>query len=155
MSGLNAVLTVTRWLKCFILSADSRSFNSVCPTRTIWSNFSRSVSRFDRRRSSSRVSSERSWASSTIMITSLPREAEESRKSLKALSISFLFLPFMGTFKSSRTAMINSSGVSLGVSTSAISALSCHSSMNTFRIVVLPVPGSPVARKKPSFCVTA
>ena len=111
----------------------------------IFKSLSFSVSKLDKRRSSSRVSFGRFCASSIIITAFLPSEPISIKKSRSFAKRAFLVSDLSTCIlKSSSIAIKSSSGVRFGNNIYAETIFDGSSLINFLIVIVLPVPGSPV-----------
>ena len=134
---------------CLSLGTARVCFNSGWPASIIWRSLFLSVSRLERRRTSSRSSGERFCASSIIKVVLNPCAYWLMMKSVSSLSSRVLSLPWVSIPKSSLIIAISCSELTSVLLTRA-TLISLFNSFSIFlRRVVLPVPTSPVTSMNP------
>ena len=126
----------------------SRRFG--CPARTICSSFDFSVSKFDKRRISSRACGVRFCASSTTRSDALPCVRCWTRKSASSRSSIGFDLPFGSKPKSIAIASSSSRGSRIVLTSRATTARSSSRRSSVCNTVVLPAPISPVTTMNPT-----
>jgi hypothetical protein len=149
VSGPMCQRSVMRWLSC-TSSGCCRSWRSWgWPTSTMRSSFSVVVSRFESRRSCSRVSIPTACASSMITTDRRPAARPASRCLLRPSVRRVLLVLRDGSPNSALMRCNSSRGDRAGLKMYAVETSSPIDCRKVRRIVVLPAPTSPVMQTKP------